>query len=489
MRLIDNLIKSVLPGNEIVGGSISTLVKGSVAAMLITFVAQPILTHLFTPEAFGTFDIFMSVLAVLTPWATLRYQDAIMLPDKDEEASEIAWLSVSILFVYTAALLIVFLPTTPISSAILSKAPGVPVALLPAALFVFMLIQQGEIWASRKQRFRIVSRNAIAQGVTTASSRITAGVANPAMGALGLIGGLLLGFAVNAAMYARQIKDALSFRPSVAGMRSAAARYRRFPLFSLPANAINAFRTKLPFFVLLLFFGEETVGLFGRAVSVIGVPLGVAAIAIGRAFFSYGARTVNTRKILPLTNDVYWLILAFGFFPTVAVIISGPEIFSAVFGGNWRTAGVYAQIISPWLLVAGLASPFTRLFDIYEKQNIEFSLSILLVLTQGIVLYIGGKSGDVFTTLILLSIAGFVVRFLQIGIAQTLAGASATSILRPWVFAALTAIPGSLLLVAAKTLSSDWFAVAAAILGIGAAYWIAVKLSPRVRLANSQDGE
>ncbi len=481
MILIDRIFQKIVPGNDTVVGSISTLMKGSAGAMLITLLVQPVLTRLFSPGAFGSFDIFMSVMTVLTPWATLRYADAMMLPDKDKQASQVAWLSVTILFFYLVGVALFLIPPTPVREAILREAPNVPLALIPVALALFILIQQGETWASRKQRFGIVSRNSVAQSLGTATARIGAALSNPGLGAIGLIGGLIIGFVVNLALYARQVVESLSIKPTLAGLRESAIRYRRFPTLSLPANAMNALRSKLPFFVLLFVFSEETVGYFGRALSIIAIPLGVAAIAIGRAFFSYGARSIRTEKILPLTRDVSWLVLAFGMFPTVAVLIAGPDIFACIFGDVWRTAGEYAQIICIWILAAGLASPLTRLFDIYEKQNIELGISIGLITTQALALYIGAQSGSIRTTLLLLAIAGTAVRLLQIVLASRLAGATTLQTLRPWFFAFITCIPGALLILLALRLPSPWYAVGASVIGVLVSYSLAALVAKRVR--------
>ena len=73
--------------------TISTLVSGTAAAHLLTSLAIPINTRLYTPDDFNTFSVFSSIVAILAPVACLRYDAAIVLPDSDEDAASLLYAS------------------------------------------------------------------------------------------------------------------------------------------------------------------------------------------------------------------------------------------------------------------------------------------------------------------------------------------------------------------------------------------------------------
>ena len=64
-------------------GDVLKLTGGAVFAQALGLLITPILSRLFAPEAFGTAAIFGSLLQVCTVVVCLRYELAIMLPEKD----------------------------------------------------------------------------------------------------------------------------------------------------------------------------------------------------------------------------------------------------------------------------------------------------------------------------------------------------------------------------------------------------------------------
>ena len=63
-----------------------TLVSGNTLAQLIPLLAEPVLTRLFPPEDFGLLALFISISSLFAIVATGRYELAVMLPSKDEDA-------------------------------------------------------------------------------------------------------------------------------------------------------------------------------------------------------------------------------------------------------------------------------------------------------------------------------------------------------------------------------------------------------------------
>ena len=89
--------------------NVFALMTGTTIAQAIPIAISPILTRIYTPEDFGVFALYMAIASILSVIATGRYELAIMLPKKDEDAINIAALSIIIsFFVSFVSLLIVF---------------------------------------------------------------------------------------------------------------------------------------------------------------------------------------------------------------------------------------------------------------------------------------------------------------------------------------------------------------------------------------------
>jgi len=70
--------------------------------------------------------------------------------------------------------------------------------------------------------------------------------------------------------------------------------------------------------------------------------------------------------------------------------IAAPEVFTYVFGNEWRQAGIYAQWLSPWLLLVFISSPLSILPSVLEKQGQELLFQITLLTSRLIALSVGG---------------------------------------------------------------------------------------------------
>ena len=91
------MINKLKPKSEF-SRNVLTLMTGTTIAQAIPIAISPILTRIYTPEDFGMFALYMSVASILSVVATGRYELAIMLPKKDEDAVNIVALSIIISF-------------------------------------------------------------------------------------------------------------------------------------------------------------------------------------------------------------------------------------------------------------------------------------------------------------------------------------------------------------------------------------------------------
>ena len=69
--------------------NILTLMTGTIIAQAIPIAISPILTRIYRPEDFGLYAIFVAIITILGSVASGRYELAIMLPKKDEDAINI----------------------------------------------------------------------------------------------------------------------------------------------------------------------------------------------------------------------------------------------------------------------------------------------------------------------------------------------------------------------------------------------------------------
>ena len=73
--------------------NISIVAAGSIFAQLVGVILAPIISRLYGPDAFGEFSLFLSIVTILEVVVCLKYDMAIVLPQDDETAGKLFWLS------------------------------------------------------------------------------------------------------------------------------------------------------------------------------------------------------------------------------------------------------------------------------------------------------------------------------------------------------------------------------------------------------------
>jgi len=92
MQSTKSALRALLPKNAFARG-VSVLVGGTAGAQVLTVLAAPLLTRLYSPEDFGLLAVYASMLALIGVISSLRYELAIPLPEDDGEAANVAALS------------------------------------------------------------------------------------------------------------------------------------------------------------------------------------------------------------------------------------------------------------------------------------------------------------------------------------------------------------------------------------------------------------
>ncbi len=468
-------------------GPVLTLLSGTTLVLALSYLAQPVLTRLYLPEAFGLADYFVAVLLVLSSFSSLRYEDALMLPEDDEEAGGVFWLALLVLggFVGLLSLSLIWREAIAAWTGLPALAPWL--LLMPPALLAMRTAKVAEIWLIRARRFRNVTAGQVGSTLVMVGTRVGAGLPPIGAGAGGLIGGFVAGqvtaLLVLARFVLRQSARVLFGAFGWGRIRRAARRYRRFPLFSTPSTLLATVVTRLPVLLLPLYFDAAVVGLFGRAFAVLAIPLSLIGGAVAQVFFVHAAEAHRDERLPEVTLTVHRRLVMLGLFPTLALLLAGPDVFEVVLGAAWREAGRYVQYIGPWLFLASVASPLTRLFDVLERQRLDFLTSLLMFVALAAAMILGGRTGEAATTLMLVGAAGAGARVLHLAVLLRLGAVGYGAALRAYGRYLLFSLPGLLLLGGALLLHRPWLTTVATVLA-GALYaglvlWQDRLLAPR----------
>ncbi len=390
------------------GRNVLTLMTGTTVAQAIPIAISPILTRLYTPDDFGVYALYISIVRVLSVIATGRYELAIMLPKKDKDAFYLLGLSIFLAFIVSLiTLFIVFIFNSKIIYLLGNPDLEKWLYLIPVSIFLMGCYNALNYWKNRNAKYKKLARGRVIQSSSTAGTNVALGLVN-------FSGGLVLGsiigqFAIVAYFFKyieKKIKDIIPY--SKGKLSYLYKRYSRFPKFEMFSSLSNTASAEIPIVLLTSFFSSTIVGFYSLSKRILSLPMGVLGNSIAQVFLQKSASIRNEKESLKnLTLSTLKKLVFIGIFPISIITVFGDYLFSFVFGTEWETAGIYAQIISIWLLFVFIASPLSSLLITLEKQKQSFIFNLTIFIARIVALCVGALIfKDAFITIILFTVIG-----------------------------------------------------------------------------------
>ncbi len=361
--------------------NMAILASGALIARVIGLASTPVLTRIYTPEDFGLLSVFMAVLAMIVPFATLRYSVAIPLLKNDGIAinlvlgSLIILLTVTFLTIFFIGLFHSMLFDVFSLNDLISYWWLLPVAVLGTGLYEIF-----KSWFIRQKDFKSLAKTDVY--VTASGAIIKIGLGLFGFKPLGLLIGAVFTNIVGAAPLA--IKTYHSIKRNiryVSGTRIKflLKRYIEYPKYRLPSQFILVLSQQAPLFVLATLFGAGTVGQFSLALMALSIPISLLGNTTGQAYYAEVAKIgrKNPKKILEISKDVVKKLFLFSLIPFLVLLFAAPWLFSMVFGEMWYDAGEYARLLSVYMLTAFISGPLVNALSIFENQLLFFKLNII----------------------------------------------------------------------------------------------------------------
>ena len=358
--------------------NVLTLMTGTTVAQAIPIAISPILTRLYTPDDLGIFALYMSIPSLISIIATGRYELAIMLPQKDEEAINIVALSILIaLSISMVTLVCIWLFNDQLIKLLNYKEISQWVYFIPVTVLLTGLYNTFSYWSNRKKQYSRLAVSRIVQSTTTAGANLGFGFSG--FSNIGLLYGNIIGQAISTSILGMRVwqekGDTLHVVAKKEMLRQA-RMYKDFPKI----NSLHAFTDMLQssgiIMLIAYFFGNTILGFYSFALRIVKTPMALIGSSVGQVFYQRASHLYNTGGDLKtLTERMMIKLFLIGFLPFLALFLYAPELCSFVFGGNWREAGLYIQILSPWLMLNFLISPISQLPLIFNEQKTSFFIS------------------------------------------------------------------------------------------------------------------
>jgi len=382
--------------------NVLTLMTGTTIAQVLTFVASPILTRLYSTEEFGVLGLYVAIVAILSSIAGGRYEFAIILPKKEEDAMNIFVLTLilSFIFVLFLSFIIIFFYASIIK--MFSIDIGIWLYFIPLSVLITALWSFLTLFNNREKNYKDIASSTVMRSSILVLIQLMVGFLKG--GVIGLISGQIISsFFANLKLLKNILKKESFFsKISKAKMFSMAQRYRKFPLYQMPHALLNSFATQMPILLFSIFFVASIVGLYSLATRILFAPLMIIANANAKVY------NQSLTEVYNKNEDAYSFSINFLkslfkkiIFPFLLIVLFAPQLFAFIFGEEWREAGVYTQILSPYILLNVMVSSVAFIAFLLEQQKKSLMISIVHMFLTGSAILVGVYFESIYLSLIL----------------------------------------------------------------------------------------
>ena len=356
---------------------------GTALSNLLIVLSTPLLTRMYTPEEFGVYSVFLSLLYTGTIFVSLRYETAIPLPKLEEDAFHLLVLSIGFAFL-VSVLLCFAVCFIPIATYLNVPTLDGYMWMLALSLLGIGIFQAFNQWALRQEQYMIISRAKMSMNVGQISSQLALGLFH--LGLLGLLIGEVIGRMIGSLDYFRLLKQRknIKYTLSVRSIVKVLIGYKSYPIVSSWAAIINSLGTHLPIFYLAAHFDAKTAGWFFLAQKILTVPEGLIGFSASQVYLSQAAQYARNSEgnFRQFFWDIVLKMFIMGFIIIGLVALTAPLVIKLVFGEQWIQAAEFIQILSILYLMKIIINPICANFYVFNalgKQFISEMIRFILI--------------------------------------------------------------------------------------------------------------
>ena len=368
--------------------NVAILSSGTIISQIIVIAASPFLTRLFPVESFGILQLFTSYMVIFAVVSTGRYELAMGLPEKEDDARKIFQLIVglgSCVSVFYLFLIFILKEVFSFSSKF-EILQNWWIYLAPLYIFFIALFSGLIYWLQRQKDYKKIT-------IANALQVILTAILGVLFGFLRVGSGLILALVISiilATFYL--LYDYLKGNKvySFAEVLAQGKKYISFPKHMIVSDISLSASQQLTPILFSLFYSTTIIGFYSMANRMLRLPNIVITNSIANVFRNDAIdeiRKIGNCKDLYISTFkklVYMSVPIYGL-----VFIVAPYLFTLVFGQEWLEAGHFARIICVFLVIEFVATPLNTMFYIKEKQKLLMKLQVLNALLGGVFIYIG----------------------------------------------------------------------------------------------------
>ncbi len=379
-------------------------------SQILQFGSMAFLARWYAPAEIGVLSQLTAVLLFFAPWGALSMSYAFVLSQTGPEKYNLLVLS----RVLSAALAGTFVCILTLLPAMNDLNTFPMLLLLPFALYATAMITVYQQWFYSSQQFSLPSYLLFVSTFVLVGGRLAIGGTERDYQELLYLTLLVpIGTVILLRSYIG-IERTIP-RGNLNEFVNLLRKYRQFPLFQAPQQALNAVSQQAPILLFAIWYSAEVTGYYALSLACLAAPVAILSKALGDWLYPQLAQSSakNFSKLL-----LHWTLglSVLGLIPLFCLLFAHQAIFSWIFGAQWSQAGHIASILAPWYFLVAVNTPALKAIMVMQAQKYTLLLNIATT-----VLRIGGIAtvyifgADIMVAVWWLSICGIAHNALVIG--------------------------------------------------------------------------
>lgn len=388
-----NFVINKLPKNKFVQ-RVGVLVGGTAIGQLINILTLPILTRLYSPEAFSVLAVYVSALALLTVVSGMCFEYAIPLPKSDRIAAALLLLAITSVLVFTSltTLAVIFIPNA--FNALTDGKISQYLWLLPMGVFSVGMYNALQYWSTRNKKFGLIAKTRVTQSLSGTSVKLGSGYLFDSA-ALGLIFGQLLaqgaGFlSLGMSLLKNDLKVFSRVKPKY--LYLALKRYDQFPKFTSLEVFANTASIQIPIILIAYYAVNSEAGHMMIAMQLLAAPMGMISGAVSQVYLAEAADKFHQGYLKEFTKKTIKNLMKIAFLPSLIIAVVAPISVPYLLGNEWSRTGILISWMIPWFLMQFITSPVSTSLYITKNQKLAFFLQFTGLIIRVGAVYIAALS-------------------------------------------------------------------------------------------------
>lgn len=351
----------------------SKILGAALIAQFIPLLISPIISRLYSVEDFGVQGIIISIVGFCWIFSTLRYDNALVIDRlSDPIRNLITVKKITVLATCIIAVIIIIF-IQPISEYFKIDNPYI-LLIIPIIVYVNASYELLILFNNRIRNFTNIGKIKVIQSSSS-------GVFQIVFGFLGFnyIGLILAQLLSKILPYLKSRLIRIYFIKPILNQKEylLLKRYKKFPIYDLPASLINNVSLQLPIILFASKYSMIISGAYFMTQRVLQMPITLISHSFLEVFkekISSSKSQVQTRQIM---FDNLFLILAVSIIPFILLFFFVEDLMLIFLGSNWTEAAKFAKYLVPSLFFRFVSYPLSYIILVKDKQNVNLIFNIL----------------------------------------------------------------------------------------------------------------